>query len=377
MKLKKIITLLLALSLILSVLMLACSCNKDNDTDNNGNSNVPPTCTSHKDENGNKKCDICDQSFSPNCASCVDTNNNGKCDVCGKDYVIPATSVSCTVTILDEDGAPVSGAVITLGNDDGTIQFGTTGNDGKAKKEIDFGEYIIYIEELPEYWYISTNYSKITVSETSKDFSYVAIDNSPDGSLEKPFFLGSESDTRTFGAGVTYNYSCVPSTRYIVIENASAKLVYNDTEYLPDNGVIKVLMYSEEATHTRTILTVTNTSDAENSITVSFEELPGSLMNPYVAELDTETVVTVPKESSIHYVWTATATGTLKITSPETYNLLTLYNENTYVMEATGGRNYIEIDVNAGDVIKITVSSSNTADESSDVTFTLSLTEAE
>ena len=60
-------------------------------------------------------------------------------------------------------------------------------------------------------------------------------------------------------------------TRYLVIKNANVKVSYNDAEYLPEGGELRVFMDAAADTNTATLFTVTNTSAAEIEITVTFE----------------------------------------------------------------------------------------------------------
>jgi hypothetical protein len=58
-----------------------------------------------------------------------------------------------------------------------------------------------------------------------------------------------------------------------------AKIVYEGNEYLPENGVIRVLVNGAEDTNSTMPFTVTNTGSAEGVVTIGFESLPEAVVS--------------------------------------------------------------------------------------------------
>ncbi len=72
---KRLLTLALALMLAMASLAMLASCDLSGLTGGGGT-----TCTSHKDENKDHKCDTCEKVLT----TCADTDKDHKCDLCGK-----------------------------------------------------------------------------------------------------------------------------------------------------------------------------------------------------------------------------------------------------------------------------------------------------
>lgn len=354
MSLKKIISLLLCLIFAMGVMLLSVSCGKDDNTNNDvsdddtGNNTV---CTVHKDK-----------------------NNDGKCDVCDAPY---SDKVKITVKILDENGVGVPGASVRAVAASGELPLGTTGENGSFVCEIKPATYTICIEDLPEYWYITNNYHDFDITSTTSSLVFTAINNTPDGSADKPFYAGDGVENSVIPAGAAYLYYATGSSRYVIINAPGVKLTYNGEDYTADeNGIIKVLLTAPDSIYERIYFTVTNTLDTENTVSITFESLPGTYDNPYEAELDTATEATVAKEGMVYYKWTATAVGTLRVCSEDTNNMITL-RCGAVVTEASDGGAFVEINVGEGDTVIIEVASKDGSSETDTIAFTLSFTEAE
>ena len=340
----KIIALLLALCLGLTML-IGC-----------GGGGNPP-CESHVDEDVNGECDVCKAAV---CIEHTDVNGDLTCDVCRQ--TIEKTNVSYTIVIKDEKGEAVPNIEITL-NQYGEVKDTQVSNaQGEIKGEVEnAGKYTIIFTSLPENWYADGNYSEITINKSSNTFEFVAVDNTPNGSVEKPFPSENantgEAAKVVFPAGQTYNFITKGAARYIIIRNANAKLIYKDAEYLPDNeGVIKVLFEATES-NSITMFQVVNTSEADNEIGLEFEAIKGSQQNPYEAVEGCIFNVTVAPEQTIYYSYVATADGVLRLNCENSSNDILLYNTTSYAQaSSTNGGKTSFITVKEGDVVSISIS---------------------
>jgi hypothetical protein len=186
--------------------------------------------------------------------------------------------------------------------------------------------------------------------------------------------VGDDSVSFTFGAGATYHYFARgTSTRYLVVEGGTVKVIYEGEEYFSENGVVRVLVKGAVDTNSTMPFTVTNTGDGECAITVHFESLPGTQNNPFRAETDKKLTAEVPSEGAVYYTYTALSAGYLVLTSTTPGNNIMMYNTTSYMVTSyTDGGTCLYLPVSAGDVVSITVSSKEVA-EINAVEFSLHL----
>jgi len=368
-KTNKIIAIVAMMLAVCCIALCAVSCKKDED--GNGDGAGTTACTSHTDANSDGNCDTCGKTVEVPCDH-ADKDYDGKCDACNKDYSV---SVNYTVTLKDEDGNAVSSATVYLYREGKPVASAVTGEDGVAKGTVNAGIYQINVEGLPQYWTSDASFVEIEINESKNAFSYTAVDNTPDGSVENPFPAENaetgEGTTVKIPAGVSYIFTTKGSSRYLVIKNANVKVSYNDADYLPADGEVRVFIEAAADTTTATLFTVTNTSAAEIEITVNFEAIPGSPDNPFNAVTGEKLTASVPAEGMVYYRYTAEKTGILMLMSETAVNNIMMYNTTNYVVTAyTNGALCDYIYVTAGDVVDITVALTSQA-PASDVEFIL------
>lgn len=360
---KRLLALLAGLLVMVAMLALV-GCNDDKPE------NKP--CQTHTDANEDGACDVCGAAVEIEvCDDHIDTDGDNLCEICGAVCVPP---LDCTILLKDEQGKAMAGISLTLQGEDGMVVEAVTDAAGKIAKAIVPGKYTVNFEGLAEGWYVEGNASVIEIADGSISFDFVAIDNNPDGSEEKPYYVGDESVSLTFPAGATYFcFTRGTSSRYLVVENANAKVSYEGTDYLPENGVIRILVAGAADTNSTMPFTVTNTSDAENTIAVRFESLPGTQDNPYEAVLDQVLMADVPKEGTVYYSFTAQSSGYLVLTSETEANNIMMYNLTSYVVTGyTDGGKSVCILVAAGDTVSISIAS-KAMDDVNSVQFKLEL----
>ena len=356
MKKFKIASLLLAICLGLAVLV-GCG----------GGGSNPPTCESHVDSDLNGECDVCSE---PYCAEHVDVNGDSVCDICRDE--IPKTSIQYTIIIKDEDGEVVPNIEITLNQHGEVKDTKVSGAQGEITGEVsEAGKYIVIFTSLPENWYSVDNYSEITINKTSNTFELTVVDNTPNGSVEKPFPSENaetgEAAKVVFPAGQTYNFTTKGAARYFVIYNANATLIYKDVEYTPDeNGVIKVLFEATETTKP-VLFQIVNTANEDNEISITFEAIKGTQENPYAVSLE--------GEQTVYYSFVSEINGILMVKSPNVENNIELYNTSSYVVSnTTNGKQTTYIPVKAGDNVRIAIGLISDT-EAAEISFTLTVSE--
>lgn len=371
--LSKILLTVLALCMLLSLCILT-SCGDDGNTTESST-----VCSEHKDLDKNGKCDDCmaDVKKDP-CTTHVDDDYDKLCDECGESLIPVIVKYPVTVTLKQEDGTGLANAKVMLKNqDDLTVVTLTTDANGSASCQVVKGEYLVMIEELPQNWYSTSNYSTVSISEGENSFEFEVINNTPDGTAEKPFPSQDAetgvNTTVTIPAGVTYNFTTKGASRYLIINNAGAKVTYKDVEYVADgDGVVKVLFDSTESTEI-TLYQVTNTSSNEITVEITFESVPGTQDNPFAAELGKEILAPTGNGTEVYYTVNATEDGMLVVYSSNPHNSIMMYNTTSYaVSNHTNGSTCGYIAVKSGDKISITVGLV-TEEEHCDIAFTLSI----
>ncbi len=355
--------LLILLSLFL-MLTLAVACKKD------PGENTP--CTAHTDATGDGKCDVCGKLMETDeiCTDHIDIDGDNKCEICGATV---AEEIPYQITVKDQDGNPLSNITVSLMQNGNMIKSGVTGENGILVGTILPGNYLILMEGFGDGWLPEGNGSTIEISAEKGSYEFSALNNTPDGSEKKPFFLGEETVSVTFTAGQTLHYFGKGTGSYLVVRNDHVKLTYNDEEYFPKDGELRVLIRGTDDTNATTPFTLTNTADGENVIAADFIPLPGSSGDPYEAKLNEMISATVGTDESVYYDWTATADGYLVLRCDTPSNYIMMYNITSMVVTGyTDGGNLLYLAVREGDYISIPVAS-RAGEAENKVEFTLTL----
>ncbi len=292
----------------------------------------------------------------------------------------PASKVEVTLSIKDQDGNPMSQAVITIlpATDDGESATLTADNEGKVSVTLPEGDYTVRFDVLPEY--VLGIDTALTVKAGMEPVALEVTDNTPNGSVDRPFVIPDDTATVRIPAGVTYHFTLFGAhNRTLTMNDPAAEVFYNDSTYKPDaEGKIAIRMKTESA-RDPSFFAVTNTSAEEREMTVTILSDPGAMDNPIVIETLGEAVnASVPQDGMVYYRWTATAAGKLTVTSLDTINNISLNNlANSKVTDFTNGAESVSLEVAEGDVITIVVSviGGDKQAETNPVTFTLTLGE--
>lgn len=286
----------------------------------------------------------------------------------------PDVTVEYSVTVIDQEGAAVPDAKLSLLVDDEVKYTATTDADGKATLSVKAGNYALVIDEMSEGYYDVEYSHEITASVDNVSITLEVVNNTPNGTEERPYVMLEDALVLNIPAGETYHLLAYGSNRILNVENPSVKITYKGKDYTPNSDGVIELEVSAETAREPIKFTVTNTSESENTVTVNIASPLGTAENPIIiTDIGAEiTAEDASADGIVYYKWISTGSGILAVTSYDAHNNISFYNMTTYVVSSyTDGSVAEYIQVNAGDEISITVSSKSS--EASDVTFTLSL----
>lgn len=342
---KKILVLLLILTLVLSL----ASCKK---------------CKEHIDADDDYLCDNCGENFD-------DGDEN-------PDPPVPQGH-KVTFTVKLDDGTPVPGVKFTLHRGETVYATLVSGADGRVEVTLENLAYSVDFDydSLPELCIPDVFGLKI---EEGKDaYEIIIVDNTPNGSMEKPFVVVENETPITLGAGETvYYHYRGSSTRFLSVDNAGITVGYNGESYVFNQGDEPLLISPEigESTY----LSLTNTTDSELSFTLSMIAPLGSSDNPIVLTENAATA-TVNCETIVFYSFTVTTSGTLTLTSDDersSISITKVLENDVPVISQTEGTIPATMEVAEGDVITIGVSALEGGKNDPfdvEISFTISITE--
>ena len=292
----------------------------------------------------------------------------------------PAEKVEVTLTVKDQDGNPVTDVTVSILPESGEGESATLTADGEGSMKVSLpaGQYVVRFDVLPEY--VLGIDTPINVTAGMESVALEVTNNTPNGSVERPFFINEDVTTITVPAGTTYNFTLFGGyNRTLTLTDAGAEIVFNAETYTPnENGEIAVPIVTESP-RDHAYFALTNKSGEAREITLTVMSAPGSMDNPIaIAALGEAVTANVPQDGMLYYRWTATAAGTLTVSSADTINNISLNNLNTsQVSDFTAGGESVSLNVSEGDVITVIVSviGGDKQAETQPVTFTLSMGE--
>ena len=293
---------------------------------------------------------------------------------------VPAAKVVVTLTVKDQDGNPMAEAVLTIlpASEEGESATLTADNEGTVTVTLPEGEYTVRFDVLPEY--VLGIDTKITVKAGMEPVALEVMDNTPNGSEERPFVINEDSLTVTVPAGETYHFTLFGGyNRTLHVTDAGAEILFRDQTYAPDeNGSIAVRIVTDSP-RDHAYVALTNKSGDTREITLTLVSDPGAMDNPIVIETLGEAITAnVPQDGMVYYRWTATAAGKLTVTSADAINNISLNNlANSKVTDFTNGAESVTLEVAEGDTVTVVVSviGGDKQAETNPVTFTLTLGE--
>ncbi len=274
-----------------------------------------------------------------------------------------------TITLQKEDGTKVEGVQFTFKKGKVTERV-TTDAEGKAVFTGALGEYTIRCSTstLPDL-HTPLDWQTTQTVDLTQDvsFTFTLEDLTPDGSPEKPFSVGADdtgvSKEVKIPANATYHYILYATLAdNLVVENSNVQIANESTTYNPVNGIV-IMPITLDGTHDNMSFTLTNTSSSEISIVIKLtsNSVEGSIFNPLAltpnTQLTAEKLVTSDDDTdtdTVYYKWTATADGTLSVTTPlssiATSDIVLENSTTSYVSDGW------TLTVNEGDVVYVIVS---------------------
>ncbi|MBE6618861.1 MAG: hypothetical protein E7626_03630 [Ruminococcaceae bacterium] len=356
---KKIISLC---AILLAVLTVLASCNTQEEP-----------CTSHTDEDKNGICDVCSEELGDkSCTSHVDSDSNGKCDVCEADTLPPEVKMNCTITVVDQDGALISGAVITLYKGYDSVLSATSDENGVIAAELSAGNYTFNFDFLPD-GYLPISTGAISFDKGAESVELLVQNVTPDGSEERPFIVPLDAPSITLESNAAYYFSLGTGTKVLKVNTDDVEIVYDGNTYSGKNAEIKL---SPKSNFTPSVAKFINKSNTEKTFELVFESVLGSPERPIEAALETIYTASVEKEQTVYYRWIATKSGMISVTSYSENGTIMLYNKTTYeVSPYTDGKVCEYVWVNAGDELSVAVASTSSSSVS-DVEFRLLIADA-
>ena len=288
--------------------------------------------------------------------------------------------VSVTLVIKDQDGNVMPEAVITLlpADEAGESATLTANEEGSITVSLPEGDYTVRFDILPEY--VLGIDAPLTVTAGMEPVVLEVTDNTPNGSTERPFVISEDTITLTVPAGVTYNFTLFGGyNRTFTVKDAGVEVIYKDETIAPDaNGEISVRIVTDSP-RDHAYFALTNKSGDTREITVTIVSDPGTMENPIVIETLGEAITAnVPQDGMVYYKWTATAAGTVTVTSADTINNISINNLTTsQVSDFSAGGETVSLTVSQGDEITVVVSviGGDKQAETQPVTFTVSFAE--
>ena len=212
-------------------------------------------------------------------------------------------------------------------------------------------------------YFTAEDYVQSTVSDI-KSLEKEEEEIEADGSAENPFtFDGvTEFEVTVPAGGEVYCVVYKVSGLQLKIEDAAARLIYDNNAYHPEEGVIAVTI-ADQGPFNPAKLTIGNTSEEEKTFKVTFKDVPGSMNDPLPLLFGDMTVnVAEGNSQGVYYLLESAEDGILSlkcVTAPEgiEYNF-TLDNLTTsqQVSFLDGEEDVIEMEVKAGEQVRVCIS---------------------
>ncbi len=310
------------------------------------------------------------------CTQHGDINLDGKCDTCGVVLEAPSTTdpiqVEVSFAVFNQYGKAMENAMLTLQSVAGGVpQNAVVDAGGGCKLTLVPGEYQVILEDLPEYHI--PDVSTITVQEGMGLVELTVTDNTPNGTENRPFFIGDEETSYHFAANEELWFHVRRgSDRSVIIQNPNVQVTLDGKLLTPDDAGQIVIRPESGDSRDYISFSVKNLDSTEQDVSVKLMSDPGTSQNPYIVDSLGQLIeVQVPADGSVCYKYVATAAGDLVLTTSNKGSSISMNNLMSY--RDTGfsaGEETITIPVEVGDEVLITVS---TTDGSTEVSFTLSM----
>ena len=302
------------------------------------------------------------------CPGHVDKDDDLKCDKCSADYddgeeEPEITKEKCTFTVVDSDGNKLSGAKFTLKLGAVTEELVSDAN-GVVNVALVAGKYSVVFDHdsLPSGFQQSV--FSVEVSADSTSFELLIVNNNPNGTVERPYYISDSETDLSISAGDEIYYNVRGGAgKTLIIKCADVTVNFNGELHEPVDGEIRVYVDSE--VDAMNVFSVKNTSESDLEIVIYLESPLGSMDNPI--EMTENTVDTeVYAGATKWYKWTAASSGVVLVSSADPKNNISLRNQTTNaVSESTAGSRGEYMMVSAGDVVLVSLAVIGSGDDES------------
>ena len=269
----------------------------------------------------------------------------------------PAATRQCIISVKLDNGALLAGVKFILSCDQNEYEL-VSGEDGTVSAELVVGTYTVSYDydSLPSGCYPDTD--AVEVGETASELLLTVIDNNPDGSAEKPFYVVDDITALSIDAGVEVHYVYRGmAIRSLVIENSGVSVFYKGAEYRAENGKVSVMLTPQMGE--MIAFSIKNNTNARIDTEMSMVSPVGSMENPFALEAGSAEA-SVPAGGAVYYEYVANANGILVLSSTSELNNISLTNMNTYAVTSfTEGAAGAYMPVSKGDTVVIAVSSTD------------------
>ena len=308
----------------------------------------------------------------------VDANDDYLCDNCGDNFddgdetpdVVAPTAYQITFEVKLDSGEALAGVRFTLTRGSRTYEL-TSDANGLAKQSLEAGPYAIEYnyDSLPEY--CTPDVFGFKVEESANTVTLLIVNNTPDGTNEKPFPIHDNVTEVNIDPGQSIYYVYRGATvKDLTINHEGISVSYNGQVYTAVDGVVSLQFVPEIGK--QIVFSVNNITDNSISTNMNIIALPGSNENP-IELSESSAVVSVNEESIVYYKWIADKNGVLVLSSTSEFNNISLIKtleNDVLVISQTDGDAAAYLVINEGDEIVIGVSAINSA-ENVDIDFSI------
>lgn len=280
------------------------------------------------------------------CDSHVDENGDSVCDKC-EEYI----TVKVKFNVKYDNGKAFSEAKLLLERGGKTIEIAIDAN-GNGSADVPVGLYYVSFDGP-----YMTDVEGVKIDLQTSEINLTVIDNTPDGSEEKPFFISETENQVTLAPGQEIFYRChASSAKYIRVNNDYIIINYDGDIYQSENGCVEVLLKAVSGDFAE--FSLQNNAKKEITTTLYFEAPLGSAENPIDLSMNS-IIQIVSSDCTTYYSWTAYKDGMLTINSDiegVEVSLTKILDGDIPLKSETDENGVVSMEVLTGDVIKIEVS---------------------
>ena len=296
-------------------------------------------CDPHVDENGDSICDNCDEYF----------------------------TVQVNFTVKLENGQPFSASKLLVERGGTTFEV-TLDASGKGTADLPIGLYYVSFEGA----YVADAYG-INVDGKNTEYTLTVLDNTPDGTANKPFFVSEVENQVTLAPGQEIFYTChASSAKILKVYGENVVTTYDKITYNNFNGYVEVALKVVDGGEN--VFSITNLSHSQLNVVFYLESPLGASDNPIILSENTISA-TVTVEGITYYSWTAYKNGVLTVENLAEgieISFTKIIEGDVPVKSEIDENGNVYMDVLAGEIIKIEVSVAS-ASESNPVNIQASL----